>query len=268
MITKDIINDVINGALVHDIGKLIQRADGFDKNHSQKGFDYIKNLDNLNTVNILDCVKYHHANELKNANLADNSIAYIVYEADNIASGSERRKDFENLEECKNKFAAFDKETVLKSVFNVLNTNEKGQTKNGYYLKTLAESQEANMPVNLTEEKIKAPNNNYKELKKHLDSNLKSIAKSNSLSNSLVQLLESLTSFIPSSTNLKETADISLFDHSKLTAAIASSMYLYFKDNNINDLKEQCFNQNKINEYRKLKYFMLVSAGIVTRHEL
>lgn len=54
----------------------------------------------------------------------------------------------------------------------------------------------------------------------------------------LLNLLEKYFSFIPSETAYRDDPptypDVSLFDHLKITAAIASSMYLYFISNNIN----------------------------------
>lgn len=37
-------------------------------------------------------VKYHHAQNLKSASLDNDSVAYIVYMADNIASATDRRE--------------------------------------------------------------------------------------------------------------------------------------------------------------------------------
>ena len=67
-------------------------------------------------------------------------------------------------------------------------------------------------------------------------------------------------SLVPSSTDKTQISDISLYDHSKLTAAIASCMYQYFVENNISDFKERCFNEKSIIEkYRHENYFRLVS---------
>ena len=47
--------------------------------------------------------------------------------------------------------------------------------------------------------------------------------------NSLLEILEANLSFVPSSTDSSQLCDISLFDHMKITAAIASAVYDYAK---------------------------------------
>ena len=59
--------------------------------------------------------------------------------------------------------------------------------------------------------------------------------------NSLLELIEGLCTYIPSSTSTKEVADISLLDHSKLTAAFAGCIYTYLKANGISDYKTELF---------------------------
>ena len=79
------------GALLHDIGKLLYRYnDG--RNHSRSGYEYLKDVVHIEDREILEQVLYHHASLLKNARIENNSLAYITYIADNIASASDRRK--------------------------------------------------------------------------------------------------------------------------------------------------------------------------------
>jgi CRISPR-associated protein Csm1 len=231
------------------------RAEGFNKNHSATGVEYLERFNNelLKDKDILDCIKYHHAQYLKNANIENNHIAYIVYEADNIASGIDRRqeKDIENEHvELKSKWEKFDKSLCLSSVFNKI----KNETDYVYKLRDL-EDASPNNPVN--DEQLKAPKERYQNLKIWIDKNISGIKNPNSL----LQLLEATMSFVPSSTNTTQVADISLYDHSKLTSAIAVCMYQYFEENNITDYKERCFNNNKssMDKYREENYFRLIS---------
>ena len=78
--------------------------------------------------------------------------------------------------------------------------------------------------------------------------------------NELLRIYEDTTSFIPSSTYKKEVADISLYMHSKLTAAIATSMYLYFSEKGIEDYKKYCFTESKL--FREETSFMIISGDI------
>lgn len=82
---------VIAGALLHDIGKPAYRGDK-SKNHSISGYEFLKDTVGIKDTEILEQVKYHHKNMIQDSSIADNSLAYITYIADNIASGADRRK--------------------------------------------------------------------------------------------------------------------------------------------------------------------------------
>ena len=56
--------------------------------------------------------------------------------------------------------------------------------------------------------------------------------------NELLRVLEAILSYVPSSTARAEAADISLYDHVRLTAAYAASMVQYFKAHGITDYKK------------------------------
>lgn len=246
------LNDLILGSLLHDVGKLAQRADGAYIRHSNYGYDYLKKLNFNNVEDIENCIKYHHGRELGAANLKEDDIAYIVYEADNIAAGLDRRQsdeEDENKESKQNKGLY----TPLKSIFDVLNKDKGMQGPSCYLLRSLKEDQNINYPTDTeNQEAIKAE---YLKRKQELEKGLKEMV--DDQPNSLLQLLEATMSYIPSDT-FTSMPDISLYDHSKLTAAIASCMYLYFKDNNNNNYKSTCLTNAK----REDKYFMLVSGDL------
>lgn len=81
---------VIIGGLLHDIGKVLYRSDD-GRNHSQSGYDFLKNDVDIKDQDILDQIRYHHSQNIKQADLNKDSLAYITYIADNIASGLDRR---------------------------------------------------------------------------------------------------------------------------------------------------------------------------------
>lgn len=243
------IDKVIYSALLHDIGKVVQRAEGFKENHSLQGIDYLKTLKKNFAQNddILNSIKYHHASELKDADIVNSHVAYIIYEADNIASGADRKKD----KDKNNIIQKYDKSLCLFSVFNKI-----GNTTNYVYpMRDFNEKNEINYPTD--NGPLFATQNLYKNILSVISENLSKIDSTNSL----LQLLESTTSYIPSSTNTSEIADISLYDHLKLTSAIASCMYEYFEENNLTDYKTYCFSNNP-NKYRDFQYFKLVSFDI------
>jgi CRISPR-associated protein Csm1 len=245
-------NKVILSALLHDIGKLVMRAEGFNQNHSLTGVEYLKRFNNelFNDKSILDSIKYHHAKQLAYANLDNDSIAYIIYEADNIASGTDRREDVDKEEvEYKSKWDKFDKNQCLKPVFNLI----KNRTDYVFCLRDL-KNESPNYPTN----DVIAPKEKYIDLRNWLDKNISNIKNANSL----LQLLESTMTFVPSSTNVTEIVDVSLYAHSKLTGAIASCMYEYFVANGVKDFKDKCFNSSKIAKNRKDNYYKLVSFDL------
>ena len=56
MITDDQIKLMI-GSLLHDIGKVVYRS-GDGRNHSQSGYEYLKNEAHISDDEILICVRY------------------------------------------------------------------------------------------------------------------------------------------------------------------------------------------------------------------
>lgn len=65
---------VILSALLHDVGKLIQRTQIQDgRPHYTSGYDFIKNY--THDEDILNSVLFHHKSQIDKAKIAANSIA-------------------------------------------------------------------------------------------------------------------------------------------------------------------------------------------------
>lgn len=213
------------GALLHDIGKLLYRYnDG--RNHSRSGYEYLKDVVHIEDREILEQVLYHHASLLKNARIENNSLVYITYIADNIASASDRRKTQEEE-------PGFDREMSLQSIFNLLNCNDE---KLCYSPEQLNENINYPTSVSTGFDEIF-----YGKIVNEIEKNLRGITWNKNYLNSLLEVLEAQLSYIPSSTMKSEVADISLYDHVKLTAAIAASIKEWLDENNISDYKETLF---------------------------
>lgn len=237
---------LIIAAILHDIGKVIYREGNDVRKHSISGYDYLKDT-GITDKEILDAVKYHHAQSLKNADIEDNSLSYIVYMADNIASATDRR---ERMEEEK----GFEISAPLESVFNILNHND------GYmYYKPsfLNPDDDINYPSNT---KTMFDRHYYNKIKANITNNLKGMNYNKDYINSLIEVMEANLSYVPSSTSKNEIADISLFDHVKLTAAIASCIYQYLMANNIDNYKQELFIDGK--SFYEKNVFMLYSMDI------
>lgn len=232
------------GALLHDIGKLLYRYnDG--RNHSRSGYEYLKDVVHIEDREILEQVLYHHASLLKNARIENNSLAYITYIADNIASASDRRKTQEEE-------PGFDREMSLQSIFNLLNCNDE---KLCYSPEQLNENINYPTSVSTGFDEIF-----YGKIVNEIEKNLRGITWNKNHLNSLLEVLEAQLSYIPSSTMKSEVADISLYDHVKLTAAIAASIKEWLDENNISDYKETLF-KGATGFYGK-KVFLLFSMDM------
>jgi len=107
---------ITTGSLLHDVGKVVHRT-GDGHSHAESGYAFLKEQAGLDDAEILQQVRFHHAAGLKNAGLAQNSLAYITYIADNIASAADRRKSDEQG-------YGFSRDLPLDSIFNLLNGND------------------------------------------------------------------------------------------------------------------------------------------------
>ena len=232
------------GALLHDIGKIVRRAGLDSKEHSEAGSNYLKdnNLLDDKYKDVYDMIDYHHAKYLSSADLKEDSLAYIVYEADNIASGIDRVK-YENEKIRGNEMDS------LNSIFNVIRV-EKNNLKKTFKLFDF-DKNGFNMP---TSNNIKLTNSDYKKIIDHIKDNLNSF-KENINPEKLAIVLEACCSYFPSSSYV-DTPDISYYDHVKLTAAISACFYLFDKKNNIQNFKKEYFSDIDRNK----KKFLLVSG--------
>ena len=232
------------GALLHDIGKIVRRAGLDSKEHSEAGSNYFKNNNKLDDKYkyVYDMIEYHHAKYLSSADLKEDSLAYIVYEADNIASGIDRVK-YENEKIRGNEMDS------LNSIFNVIKV-EKNNLKKTFKLFDF-DKNGFNMP---TSNNIKLANSDYKKIIDYIKDNLNSF-KENINPEKLAIVLEACCSYFPSSSYV-DAPDVSYYDHVKLTAAVSACFYLYDIENNIKDFKKEYF----LNIDRNKKKFLLVSG--------
>lgn len=236
---------IIIGGLLHDIGKILYR-DNDGRNHSQSGYDFLKEND-MDDKEILDQIRYHHGKYLKNAKIQKNSLAYITYIADNIASAADRR-------EKENGMNGFQKDMALESIFNILNNNHDELV---YQPQMLNHNGSINFPI---EGEIEYNKEFYHEIIIHIKDMLKGLELKDDYINSLLEVLEADLSFVPSSTSKKEVADISLYDHLKMTAAIGSCILEYMEDAHITDWKEALFDESE--SFYEKEVFLIYSIDI------
>lgn len=268
------INILIKGALLHDIGKVYYRAGGGQINHSALGAGFIEDIfrrnnpEKLNAPEVkqmINCIRYHHHMQIdeKKTKLRDDDLCYIVYEADNIAAAMDRR----DLDEGGAR-GGFDRYMPLTSLFHIFG-GEPSKEKHNYRLMTFDSEAAFNYP---TERFRKAEKDLYVTIFKRFCDvfknwglfNVESAVGGNN--NVLLKLLENLMCYVPSSTNCKEVPDISLFIHSKITAAIASCMKLYFDETKEYNYKKYCFDSSS-RSFRNKDVYLLVKGELRGRQD-
>lgn len=230
------------GSLLHDIGKAVQRAENVRKKHQIVGADLLEKFDA--NREITRSLRYHHSDYMISS-LPKDSLSYITYIADNIASGTDRRS--ENDE----KGWKWNSKTPLQDIFNRFG-NEPSK-------RYIAPSElRPNVVDKILPSKVMhdyTPGE-YSRGVSYFEEGLSAIEFTEEYAPSVLNLVEATMSFMPSSTNMLEVADISLYDHMKLTAAYACSILQYAGEKGIDDY-EKTF-KNGANSFYKKQAFMLI----------
>ena len=234
------------GALLHDVGKLLYRTnDG--RSHSISGYEFLKEQ-GIEDEEILNQIKFHHGKMLAKAQIPDNDLSYITYWADNVAAGADRRTNDESYE------WGYDKYVPLASIFNILNDNHQNYS---YDMQAIYDDGKPNNPK---ETGGSYAEGTYNGILKDLKQCLSAVALTEEYVNSLLSVLEATQSFVPSSTDKTQLCDISLYDHCKITAAIAGCMLAYLNEQNLRNYREILF--QKGSETYERKAFLLMSLDI------
>ncbi len=240
------------GAMLHDIGKVLYRSsDG--RNHSRSGHDFLRDEIGLKDKAILDQVLYHHADLLRGSGIESDSPAYITYMADNIASAADRRQ-----KDSGDSPSGFDRSVPLGSVFNILNGNHEERH---YFPTTMDRNGKINYP---TDAPVVFDSAFYGKIERDIKEALKGLADDSRINveyiNSLLGVLEAYLAYIPSSTDLSQQTDVSLYDHMKLTAALANCIQYWLREAGITDYRKQLFTEAK--DFYTKDVFYLFSMDI------
>ena len=142
----------------------------------------------------------------------------------------------------------------LDSVFNLLNGNH---GKSHYEMRVLNPESDINYPTN---QPVEMDKEFYQRIITAITESLKGITLSEEYLNSLLSVLEANLSYIPSSTAKKEVTDISLYDHVKITAAVASCVQQYLEEKQEHDFKK-CLLRNAKKSYEE-EMFLMYSMDI------
>ena len=234
--------EVTLGCLLHDVGKLCYRA-GEPGTHSASGYAFLKRVwKDRDVGRALDCVRWHHAAELRQAKPKANSLAWIAYVADNISAAADRRVTDEE--------GSFERYLPLAPVFTHLNGEHGGFTLSAQPLDGMLR-----MPAS---RQARLSEGDYAQICRKLEEELLKLPPEAEWVNSLLTVLETLTSTVPSSTNTGESPDVSLYDHMKITAAVGACIYAYLEASGISDYETVLRKEEAA--FRDEKAFLLYSA--------
>ncbi|MCW1298691.1 MAG: type III-A CRISPR-associated protein Cas10/Csm1 [Candidatus Parvarchaeota archaeon] len=231
---------LILGALFHDIGKFEQR--GIPQNerlrHQEYSSGFVNELFADQLISVL--VYNHHREELDKSNLKDlpKALAEIICEADNLASG-ERQPD-----------PTVKKQQPIESIFSKIDNVHNKKINPKLYLQDLCELFYNKYEFPITKDKYSLDELEEKYLNwwKKFENEIKKV--NNNELETLFYVLKKYLWCVPSS-SYKTRSDVSLFEHSKITAAIAISMYRFLIEKYGGDTnKFQGYNDREENRYQ------------------
>jgi CRISPR-associated protein Csm1 len=233
------------GALLHDIGKPVYRAEIKEGNPPHiAGADFLSTL--YEDEDLIASVRYHQKDELLDYNyLIPDSPAYISFIADQIAAGYACAEG-ENADTEK----TADRRLPISAIFNRIHGRNSSFT---YDLKPLTEK--INYP---NEGENIASEADYQNLLTKIRDGLGAIEIKEQSINALLSLLESCLSYVPTSTTAKDMADISLYDHSKMAAAFGACISEFLQDSGVTDYRTELLVKEDI--FLDKKAFLLVSG--------
>lgn len=238
------------GSLLHDIGKIVYSGDGKQRNPSRAGAELLKRLQPSLDSGILDCVSLHDRERLRDSELGQDNPAYLCCLAKQVAAAVDRKEGGEREEE-------FDQSLPLRSIFNRLN----GKNGNAHYERVLL-NPKAGVPYP-TEEAFRSDAGFFQEAERRLEEVLKDFALSEEYLYSLLSVLEEILSYLPLDTKKREDADISLYDHVKMTAAVAECLFQALESRGIRDYRSYVLEQEeRAWEDRNFLLFSMDVSGI------
>ena len=255
---KDAYKNFLLGSLLHDIGKLTERAKEKKFSHQEQGWKILSGI----SPEVSKYAKFHHKEDIENCgeNNQKKKLLWMVHLADCL-SASERGV-IENNKELSS-------ENPLLSIFSFLNLNDKDinnkeQDKKFPFYYTFfplrigevlfpEESKDGQRRFISKSEysKIKRKFEEF-EIEKHLNFSF----------DLWLILLERFASFVPAMTAENET--VSLFDHLKITCAFSASLYQIYEnlifDEKISfsEFKEKT--EKEILEEEENKKFLLIGG--------
>jgi len=232
-------------AFLHDLYKLSVRAGIAEGNIDKPGCDFLSEL--VSDSEILEAVNYRRTSQQNDAELKKDSVVYIIHMAKLISYGT----NYKNIGETEKYDAG---STIpMATVFNILNGNNLS-----YCYRMVPLTEKINFPVPQKEYSVSPED--YKKLLTALKEDLKTIEFNEKYVDALGSVLEKHLSYVPANISPNELHDISLYDQSKITAAIGSSICEYLQYNEITDFRQELFAD--INAFLNKKAFIIFTGDL------
>lgn len=227
------------GALLHDVGKVLNRGLPTEGAHSQLGADFI--VEKVAPLNddfsgddgrkIVEQIRFHHWSELEAVpDVPADSLAYITCFANGISAGID----------CPNEGAEglaspLDRDASLRKIFNTLNGNHDDAT---------------------------IEHESYGNIEAALSDGLAQIGVGSDEVNALLGLLENTMGAIPASLDPKGMIDVPLYDHARVTAGIAACVYEYLREREEHDYHKALFGLDEGLDARAEEMFLFYSCDM------
>lgn len=230
------------GCLLHDVGKAVCRAGISGGEPGEAGACFVRDIDGYGQAKaVLDCIRYHHAVRLRRAEDCD-PLAAIACMADGIAASVDRRQTGEETQP--------DPCLPLSPVFTHLNGEHPGHTLSPHALDgCLRLPQDGSFRLSAGD---------YEQLLLTLRRELSALPPQEEWLSSLLSVWESCLSTAPSGTGPGESPDISLYDHSKVAAAVGACISEYLLDRGETDYFAALVQREQ--SFRLQQAFLLYSA--------
>ena len=199
------VKKIVLAALLHDIGKIVKRATNSHLSHSEEGISFLRSL-GFNDEEVLNCLDVLNQDNTK---VNDHTLATLVAEASSLSMGRNSIKTDKANQLCS-----------LLSNFSYVNQNKR----NGYFNVNVSMPLPALLVPKETDNSSLSATY-YENIIQSLKIHLLSCINKKDNGQALLHLYESLFTLIPADPTSKENADISFYDHLKLTTAFADCLF-------------------------------------------
>lgn len=246
---------LIYSALLHDVGKIIARGNGeLEEKHPKIGEKYIKQFESFHDQSLLQHIMYHDISCIKKANLSDDNLAYVIAKANEIAVGIDR-----NMKNNNRTIDEKEQYKPLHSVFNVIWQNKEQVEKNFGVVPF-----DLHNPVRYpTMNETTYTKTEYETIKQDMTRFLNKLPNLDKMYiPSLLQWMERYWSQIPHDVRDGSLCDISLYDHSKITCAIATCVYDVLTEQGETNYRHKLFSDDKEFHFNAENVFLLTSLDM------